>query len=178
MLKVLISVVFFLLMCVKLGAQTLTLEGVPLHQIHEDNTPIWSTPEQMLPATPQSARVADKKFWSVTLGLHTLMIADGISTFDVRKRCIEAGYTCTEKNPLIGFFVEAGPIESYLAGTAAEAAVMYAAYKMKGSKNKLLRNTWFVVPSAIMFMHAKGFVANYRLARPGEVSSIKLEDLR
>ena len=93
-------------------------------------------------------KVADKKFWLVSLVLPAMMALDTHSTFPALDRCPE----CWEMNPLARPFVEMGPGPTYAAGFTFDAVVIKTSHWMKGSRNPALRRIWWV-PSAVLIAY-------------------------
>lgn len=167
-----------LLISTDLSAQTLMYEGRPLRQVYNVSFDGTMSIEQTPQARPKPD-VLDKKFVLAAAVVHGMMVADLWSTYRGFRICDELGYICKERNLLAEPFVNAGPTQAYIAGTATEAGAMYLAYKMRGSKHKWLRNAWPIVPSVFVSLHSRGLYVNLTLFRreEGQTSSIRLEDL-
>ncbi len=167
-----------LLLSTNLSAQTLMYEGKPLREIYAVSFEGTMTLEQTPPTKPKPDAM-DKKFVATVAIVHGMLIADLWSTYRGFRICDERGYTCEERDILAKPFVDAGPAQAYIAGTAVEVGAMYIAYKMRGSDHKWLRNAWPVVPSVFVSLHSRGLYINLTLFRgeEGQTSSIRLEDL-
>jgi hypothetical protein len=138
-------------------AQELTLNGHPLRDVLTSSPMVVSGVVQPpVVVTQKKVRVADKSFWLTVIGVHASMLLDGKTTFDNPA----SDHKIHEMDSLARPFIESGPLVSYIAGTAVEAAAMYVAYKMKGSKNKTLRHTWFLIPFGIISVHGTCTIIN------------------
>jgi hypothetical protein len=106
-------------------------------------------------------KVADKKFWFLSVAMNSTMVADTWSTFDALKRCS----VCYEADPMAAPFVARGPGATLAAGEALDVSVMVVAAKMKGSDRPFFRRVWWVIPVALTTGHLLALQHNMRINR-------------
>jgi len=108
---------------------------------------------------PSFAGAADRPFIMVSTALVASTIYDAETTY--------AGYNdrhpgVHEANPIARPFVKAGRPALYGFELGADAAVLYAAYRMKNSDSPTWRKVWWILPVTVTVGHVAAGTANLR----------------
>jgi hypothetical protein len=85
-------------------------------------------------------KIIDKEFVMVNSYLVLMTVFDIESTFSA----IHNG--AHEANPVMKPFVKSGRLATYGINLAVDALIIWASYEIKGSKNKDLKKTWWLLP--------------------------------
>lgn len=104
-------------------------------------TAVQSTETSAVQASETKPKIFDAKFKILAGVVHGTSILDLHSTYATYKRDPYA----YESNKFFAPFINRGPAVGYLASVAYDTGVVYVSARMRGSKYRIFRKTWWAV---------------------------------
>ncbi len=159
-MKYVIAFVASVLIASPLAAQErLMLNGLPLREALTRTTLADSIDPEALAAASAVEKpvpmVMSPSFWIMAGALEGATVADLKSTFSVLGRCP----ACSEGNPIMKPFINAGPGVAYSAVTALNVGMMYLSAKAKKEHSKI----WWLGPVVGTAVHSWAYYHNSHL---------------